>query len=78
MQSRSSFDDTCKLTNTNNGVEVEAEILEFNPGKMLVVSLNRSVKLTLKHNGRTYVGSMAGIEFTSVGPAETITYQGRR
>lgn len=78
MQSRSSFEDTCKLTNTNNGVEVEAEILEFNPGKILIVSLNRSVKLTLKYNGKIYVGSMAGIEFISVGPAETITYQGRR
>jgi hypothetical protein len=78
MLSRSSFADTCKLTNTNNGVEVEAEIIEYKPGKMLIVSLNRSVKLTLKHNGKIYVGAMAGIEFVSTGPAETITYQGRR
>jgi hypothetical protein len=78
MLNKSTFAETCKLTNTNNGVEVEAEILEFKPGKTLVVSLNRSVKLTLKHNGKTYVGAMAGIEFTSTGPAETITYQGRR
>jgi hypothetical protein len=78
MQSNSTYAETCKLKNTNNDVEVDADVLEYKPGKMLVVSLNKSVKLMLKHNGRAYVGSMAGIEFTSSGPKETIRYTGRR
>lgn len=78
MQSNSTYAETCKLKNTNNDVEVDADVLEYKPGKMLVVSLNKSVKLILKHNGRAYVGSMAGIEFTSSGPKETIRYTGRR
>ncbi len=78
MQSNSTFADTCKLKNTNNDVEVDADVLEYKQGKLLIVSLNKSVKLTLKHNGRAYVGSMAGVEFTSSGPKETIRYTGRR
>lgn len=77
MQGRMSYSDVCKLKNTNNGVEVDAEIIEFKPNKILVVSLNKSIKLTLKHNGKIYVGSMAGVEFTSAGPQEKITYTGR-
>ena len=77
MQGRMSYSDVCKLRNTNNGVEVDAEIIEFKPNKILVVSLNKSIKLTLKHNGKIYVGSMAGVEFTSPGPQEKITYTGR-
>lgn len=77
MQGRMSYSDVCKLRNTNNGIEVDAEIIEFKPGKILVVSLNKSIKLTLKHNGKIYVGTMAGVEFTSSGPQEKMTYTGR-
>lgn len=77
MKNNSTYADTCKLRNTNNGVEIDAEILEYKPGKMLIVSVNRSVKVSLKHNGKAYVGNMAGIEFTSQGPKETIKYTGR-
>lgn len=78
MSSIPAYSDKCKLKNSNNGVEVDAEILEFKPQKLLVVSINRSVKVTLKYNGKSYVGSMAGMEFTSAGPDEIIKYTGRR
>ena len=78
MMQRINYADTCKIKNTNNDTEVEAEVLEFKPNNILVVSLNRSVKIILKHNGKIYVGSMAGMEFTSQGPKETITYTGRK
>ena len=73
------YQDTCKLKNTNNGIEVTAEILDFKPLKMLTVTLNRSVKVSLNYLERTkiYVGTMAGVEFTSNGPNEVATYKGR-
>lgn len=73
------YEDTCKLRNTNNGVVVTAEVMDFKPLRMLTVSLNRSVKVSLNYLERTkiYVGIMAGVEFTSNGPDEVATYKGR-
>lgn len=75
----SSFANTCKLKNTNNEKIVEAEIMDFKPKRSLTVSVNRSVKVILQYNDRNkiYVGNMAGMEFTSTGPTETIQYKGR-
>ena len=76
------YADTCKLTNTNNGVEVEAEILKFIPEKIITASVGRSVKVTLnfvdRNANRIYVGNLHGVEFISEGPEETINYRGRR
>ena len=73
------YEDTCKLKNTNNGVVVTAEVMDFKPQRMLTVTLNRSVKVSLNYLERTniYVGTMAGVEFTSDGPKEVATYKGR-
>ena len=73
------YEDTCKLKNTNNGVVVTAEVMDFKPQRMLTVTLNRSVKVSLNYLERTkiYVGTMAGVEFTSDGPNEVATYKGR-
>lgn len=73
------YEDTCNLTCTDNGRTAPAEILDFRPGKMLTCSVNRQVKLTLSYNEKhkNYVGSMSGMEFTTNGPAETVTYNGR-
>lgn len=73
------YEDTCKLRNTNNGVVVTAEVLDFKPQRMLTVTLNRAVKVSLNYLERTkiYVGTMAGVEFTSDGPKEVATYKGR-
>ena len=63
------YADTCKLTNTNNGVEVEAEILKFIPEKIITASVGRSVKVTLnfvdRNANRIYVGNLHGVAFIS-------------
>lgn len=78
-QTRTDYADTCAVTNTDHGRTVEAEILNFVPERVLDVSLDRSVKLTMRWQttqagGGLYVGNMAGMEFTSSGP-EQVTYR---
>lgn len=77
---KTTYADTCVLHNTDRGQDVEAEVMEFRPGMFLSVSVHRSVKIKLLYNqhNQLYIGSMAGYEFTSPGPKETVTYQGRR
>ena len=71
------YETTCIVECINNNASVQAEILNFQPNKLLTVSLNRSVKLTLQWNGRVYEGSQAGMTFTSNGPNSTIYYNQR-
>lgn len=49
---------------------VIAEVLSITDKKYLSVSINRSVKVELLYQPRhnIYVGSQAGLEFTSSGP----------
>lgn len=73
VQTRTDYADTCVVTNTDHGKTVDAEILRFVPEKILDVSLNRSVKLSLRwqvspSGAGLYVGNQAGMEFTSTGP----------
>lgn len=62
------FNDTCKITCVDNGRIVDADILDFKEKKILIVSLNKSVKLTLKWNGKVYEGNSVGLTFTTNGP----------
>lgn len=76
VQTRTDYANTCAVTNTDHGKTVDAEILKFVPEKFLDVSLNRSVKLSLRwqvlpSGTGLYVGNMAGMEFTSSGPEQT-------
>ena len=66
------YADTCDIHNTDRDVTVVGEILDFRPDNRLVVSLGRSVKVSLEYDSyhKIYVGSMAGMEFTSKGPKE--------
>jgi len=66
------YADTCEIHNTDRGKIVIVEVLDFQPQKKLVVSVQRSVKVTLPYNEfhNVYIGSMAGMEFTSNGPQE--------
>lgn len=78
-QTRTDYADTCAVTNTDHGRTVEAEILNFVPERVLDVSLDRSVKLSMRWQrspagGGLYVGNMAGMEFTSSGP-DQVTYR---
>lgn len=72
------YEETCDVKNTNNGITVKAEILDFKYRKSLTVSINRSIKVVMMYNNTLYVGNMAGMEFTSEGPKEITTYKGRR
>jgi hypothetical protein len=76
---KTTYEDVCVLHNTDRGENIEAEILEFKPGTFLSVSIQRKIKLRMTYNTHTkvYVGSMAGYEFTTPGPKEHTTYQGR-
>lgn len=79
MTIRVRYEETCNLK-SDNGTVVEAEVLEFKPQAFLAVTVNRKVKVTLQYNARNdlYVGNMAGLELTTTGPKELITYEGRR
>ncbi len=69
--------DRCTVQQTNNSKTVEAEVLDFKDKEKLTVVLNKSVKLSLKWNGKLYEGRMAGLDFVSTGPKVTRTTQGR-
>jgi hypothetical protein len=71
------YEDVCVIHNTDRDKEFDAEILTFSPGKILVVSLERSLKITMPYQERVdiYVGSVHGMEFTSKGPdSRTVHY----
>lgn len=72
------YSDNAKLTNTNTGKTVEAEIADLKEG----VSLNAYVaneKISMRWNGKTYVGNMFGMELTTAGPEliRTVNTKGR-
>ncbi|CAB4130201.1 hypothetical protein UFOVP116_320 [uncultured Caudovirales phage] len=60
---------SCIITNTSNGKDASAGIIDFIPNKFLVVAV-QGVKITLQYNMRSnkYIGKSAGLEFTSAGP----------
>lgn len=80
MKQRITYKDTAEITNVDSGKKLTGEILDFKPAYMLVVSIERQVKVTLRYNTgkKLYVGNVGSLEFTSPGPKERITYQGRK
>jgi hypothetical protein len=52
---------------------VDAEIQDFVEHDKLHVVINKSVKLSMKWNGRIYEGRAAGMDFESNGPTITRT-----
>lgn len=70
--------DTCKLIQESTGKSVEAVVQSFQEHQNISVIVNKSVKLSLKWNGRVYEGRMAGMDFTSDGPAIRKTQTGLR
>ena len=65
------YEDTCRVHNTDTGKIKIADVLDFKPGKRLIVSIERVAKVTLEYNSYhgIYVGSSAKLEFTSEGPS---------
>jgi len=72
------YSDTCEIANVSSNMLVEAVVQDFKENESLHVILNKSVKLTLKWNGKIYEGRMAGIDFQSQGPRVSITHTGLR
>ena len=64
------FEDTCEITGIKNDISVVGEILTFREHDVIIATIQRSAKVTLRWNDRskTYVGSLGGVEFQSSGP----------
>ena len=73
------FEDTCEVTGIKNGITVTGEILKFREKDVIVATINRSAKVTLRWNehAECYVGSLGGVEFESSGP-KAHTYRTHR
>ncbi len=61
--------DRVKVVNTNNGRTVEADVLQRSDKRLRVALVGTAITLTMTRDDirRPFVGSMNGLEFTSVG-----------
>ena len=68
------FEDTCEIVGIKNDIPVTGEILEFREKNIIIATIQRSAKVTLRWNERVqlYVGSLGGVEFRSVGPKSRV------
>ena len=64
------FEDICEITGIKNGISVQGEILTFKEKDIIVATIHRSAKVTLRWNehAKLYIGSLGGVEFQSAGP----------
>ena len=67
---------TAMLTNTRNEQSVEAEVDNIRTNESLDAFVATN-KIHMRWNGKTYVGNMAGMEFTTPGPQEFNIKKGR-
>ena len=70
--------ETCTIRMAKTSKSVEAVVQNFIFEKTLDVILNKSVKLSLKWNGRCYEGRGAGMDVESDGPTIHKTQTGIR
>lgn len=73
---RSVYGDRAILTNTRNEQSVEAEVDNVRENQSLDAFV-ANTKIHMRWNGKTYVGNMAGMEFTTPGPKQHTSKQGR-
>jgi hypothetical protein len=73
MSSVVRYSETCKVTQAASKKSIDAVIQDFQENDKLNVIINKSIKLGMKWNGRTYEGRAAGMDFTSDGPTITRT-----
>lgn len=73
------FEDTCEIRSIKTDASVQGEILKFRDKEVIVATINRSAKVTLRWNpnAELYVGSLGGVEFQSAGP-RSHTYRTHR
>ena len=69
------FDNVATLTNTHNENSVECEVDNVREHDSLNAFV-ANTKIHMKWNGKIYVGKMAGMEFTTLGPKQ-FTNKGR-
>lgn len=70
------FTPKAMLTSTNSGKSVEAEVDNFKQGKSFDAYLATN-KISMRWNGKVYVGNAHGMEFTSSGPEVRYIKEGR-
>ena len=78
-QRETRFEDTCEIKSVRNDISVLGEILTFREKQMIIATIQRSAKVTLRWDERVglYVGSLGGVEFQSTGP-KSRTYRTTR
>jgi hypothetical protein len=69
---------TCLIKMAKSSKMTEAVIQDFEDKKILNVVVNKSVKISMKWNGKCYEGRSAGMDFESQGPSVTKTQTGIR
>ena len=69
-------DNKAMLTSTRNDQSVEADADNFREGKSFDAYLARN-KISMRWNGKVYVGNAHGMEFTSPGPNVRYMKDGR-
>jgi hypothetical protein len=67
---RTQFEDTCEIRGVKNDIATTGEILEFREKQLIIATIQRSAKVTLRWDERVglYIGSLGGVEFQSAGP----------
>ena len=65
--------DTCKIKMSASGKLTEAVVQSFEDKILLNVIVNRSIKISMKWNGKCYEGRAAGMDFESAGPTVSRT-----
>ena len=73
------FEDTCEITGIKNEITVLGEILTFKEKDIIIATIQRSAKVTLrwKEHAELYIGSLGGVEFQTSGP-KSHTYRTHR
>ncbi len=73
------FEDTCEITGIKNDISVLGEILTFKEKDIIIATIHRSAKVTLrwKKHAELYIGSLGGVEVLSPGQ-QSHTYQTHR
>ena len=73
------FEDTCEIIGIKNDISVVGEILTFKEKDIIIATIKRSAKVTLRWDPRAelYIGSLGGVEFQSTGP-KSHTYRTHR
>lgn len=68
----------CVISNLGNGIEAEAEVINFEPDQKLTVMLaGNRIMLTYNQKTNKFVGSALGMDFASQGPKYYNVKQGR-